>query len=73
MIVIFTQQELNVIDTCHSGDFAPIRSENEDGSIFIDVFDLYKDEEGFYTVKENGDFRYKDTLQNCLDYIYGWL
>lgn len=70
---MFTEQEKNIIDQCHNRDFEFIHSENADGSINIDVFDLYKIADGSYKVLENGNSRWKGTLQNCLDYIHRWL
>ncbi len=70
---MFTEQEKEVIRQCHNGDFEFIYSENVNGTINIDVFDLDKVEDGWYRVFEDGSIRYEDTLQGCLDYIHRWL
>jgi hypothetical protein len=71
---MFTPKEIETIDTCHNGDIEMIRNTNYDGSIQIDVFDLYKcHKEGNYLVVELGDIRKEGSIQECLDFIHKWL
>jgi len=64
---------LKIIDTCHNGDFRGIWSVNPDGSLSIDVFDLYKGKDEHFLVKEDGFIVKETILVWCLDYIHSWI
>lgn len=69
---LFTPEEIKIIDLCD--EFKDIRYINNDGSIQIDVFNLYKDDAAEdYLVVEEGITIFKDNLQGCLDYIHKWI
>jgi hypothetical protein len=71
---VFSKQELRVIEKYKDNAFDSIASENYDGSIHIDVFDLYRsDKQEVSLVVEDGDIRLEGTLVECLDYIHRWL
>ena len=72
-IKMFSLDDLQIIDESHNGDFKDIRSFNDNGSINIDVFILYKIEDNSYCVEENDNTLYVGRLQSCLSYIHKWL
>lgn len=51
-----------------------IRHTNYDGSIQLDVFDLYKsDKEGICFVIEDGQIIHENNLKGCLNFVHKWL
>lgn len=55
------------------GHFKGIASRNEDGSVSLDVFDVYKISETVFVVKENGEERYQGGLFTTIQYCAKWL
>lgn len=72
---MFSQHDLDVIKSCNNEIFESIFSYNYDGSIHIDVFDLYRrdEHEEVFLVIEEGNIRLEDNLSGCLSYINRWL
>lgn len=73
---MFDKEDLEYINSykldkyCTFGD---IKSTNNDGSLSIDVFDLYKLSLQLFSVREDGEERLVGNLEECLDYIHRWL
>jgi hypothetical protein len=68
---MFSTEEIEIIDKSHDSHFEFVRSENYDGSLQMNEYDLYKsNKEGFCMVIEQGQICLEDTLQECLNFIY---
>lgn len=68
---MFSPEEIEFIDKSHDGHFKYIRSENYDGSIQMNEYDLYKsNKECLYMVIEQGQICLESTLKECLNFIY---
>ncbi|MED3792389.1 hypothetical protein P4571_08030 [Niallia alba] len=67
-----TEIEFNIIET-YGGYFKGIAFRNEDASVSLDVFDVYKTTDTTFTVKENGEFRYLGDLISTILYCAKWL
>lgn len=68
----FSEEEIGVIKNSYDEDFDGITFENDDYSLNIDEFDLYKSNPD-YEVYEMGHFLFTGNLMECLKYIHTWL